>query len=62
MTFLPKKEGIMKDPKKELTRGDFMRGTIGATLGASILGLQWPKGEANAARSSLVSIVRDKNA
>ena len=39
-----------------------MRGTIGVTLGASILGFKWPKGEAEAAGSSLVTIVRDKNA
>jgi hypothetical protein len=51
----------MKDKKPVLTRRDFIRGTIGVTLGASILGLQWPKGEATAAGSSLVTIVRDKN-
>ena len=52
----------MKDKKPVLTRRDFMRGTIGVTLGASILGFKWPKGEAEAAGSSLVTIVRDKNA
>jgi len=52
----------MKDKKPVLTRRDFIRGTIGVTLGASILGLQWPRGEAQAAGSSLVTIVRDKNA
>ena len=52
----------MKDKKPVLTRRDFIRGTIGVTLGASILGFQWPKGEAKAAGSSLVTIVRDKNA
>jgi len=32
------------------------------TLGGSVFGLQWPKGEARAAGLSLVTIVRDKNA
>jgi len=39
-----------------------MRGTIGATIGASILGFNWPIAEAEAARSSLVTVVRDKSA
>ena len=52
----------MKDKKRVITRRDFMRGTIGVTLGASILGVKWPTGEAKAAVSSLVTIVRDKNA
>jgi len=38
-----------------------MRGTIGATIGASVLGFNWPLTEARAARSSLVTVVRDKN-
>ena len=52
----------MKDKKHVLTRRDFIRGTIGATVGASIFGLKWPRGEAKASRSSLVTIVRDKTA
>ena len=52
----------MKDKKPVLTRRDFIRGTIGMTLGASVLGLQWPRGEATATGSSLVTIVRDQNA
>ncbi|MFC1816920.1 DUF362 domain-containing protein [Thermodesulfobacteriota bacterium] len=52
----------MKDKKPVLTRRDFIRGTIGMTLGVSILGFEWPGGEAKAAGSSLVTIVRDKNA
>ena len=52
----------MKDKRPVLTRRDFIRGTIGVTLGASVYGLQWPKGEAQAAGSSVVTIVRDKNA
>ena len=52
----------MKDKRPVLTRRDFIRGTIGVTLGASILGMRWPVSEAKAADSSLVTIVRDKNA
>jgi len=52
----------MKNEKHVLTRRDFIRGTIGATIGASIFGLKWTKAEAKALRSSLVTIVRDKNA
>ena len=52
----------MKEKKPVLTRRDFLRGTIGVTLGASILGFEWPMGQAKAAGSSLVTIVRDKDA
>jgi uncharacterized Fe-S center protein len=52
----------MKDKKRVITRRDFIRGTIGVTLGASVLGITWPKGEATAAGSSLVTVVRDENA
>lgn len=52
----------MKDKKRVITRRDFIRGTIGVTLGASVLGVTWPTGEATAAGSSLVTVVRDKNA
>jgi len=51
----------MKDEKPVLTRRDFIRGTIGAAVGTSILGFKWPKAEAKARPSSLVTIVRDKN-
>jgi len=51
----------MKDKKHVLTRRDFLRGTIGATIGTSVFGFMWPKGEAKASRSSLVTVVRDKN-
>ena len=53
---------MMKDRKSVLTRRDFIRGTIGAAIGASITGLKWPVAEAKTARSSLVTVVRDKNA
>jgi hypothetical protein len=52
----------MKDEKKKLTRRDFIRGTVGATLGASLVGINWSKAKGAAAGSSLVTIVRDKNA
>ena len=52
----------MKDKKPVITRRDFIRGTIGVAIGASILGLNWPMAEAKAARPSLVTVVRDKNA
>ena len=52
----------MKDKMPVLTRRDFIRGTVGITLGASVFGLQWPMGEARATATSLVTVVRDKNA
>ncbi len=52
----------MKAKKHVITRRDFIRGTIGVTMGTSILGLNWPMAEAKAAGSSLVIVVRDKNA
>jgi len=44
-----------------LTRRDFIRGSVGATLAASIATLPWKPESAYAARHSLVSIVRDKD-
>ena len=52
----------MKNEKYVLTRRDFIRGTIGATIGASILGLKWPDAVARERGSSLVTIVRNQNA
>ncbi|UCB48694.1 MAG: DUF362 domain-containing protein [Deltaproteobacteria bacterium] len=52
----------MKDKKPVITRRDFIRGTIAATISTSVLGFKWPEGEAKAARSSLVTLVRDQNA
>jgi hypothetical protein len=52
----------VKDKKPVLTRRDFVRGTIAATLGTSIFGLQWAEAKEKPFRSSLVTIVRDKNA
>ena len=52
----------MKDKNHVITRRDFIRGTIGAAIGTSILGLKIPEGKAKTLRSSLVTVVRDKNA
>ena len=52
----------MKIEKHVLTRRDFIRGTIGAAIGTSILGLKWPEAVAKEPRSSLVVIVREKSA
>lgn len=52
----------MKKKKGALTRRDFIRGTVGVTLGTSLVGLNWAKAKGAAAGSSLVTIVRDKNA
>ena len=51
----------MENKKPVITRRDFIRGTIGVTIGTSVLGLNWPMAEAKAARSSIVTVVRDKN-
>ena len=47
---------------KSLTRRDFIRGTLGATVGASLIGKKWLKAGGKATGSSLVAIVRDKGA
>jgi Domain of unknown function (DUF362) len=52
----------VKKKKGALTRRDFIRGTVGATLGTSLVGLNWSKAKGASAGSSLVTIVRDKNA
>lgn len=51
----------MKNQPKPLTRRDFLRGTVGATLTLSILGVPWLKGNAHASGSSSVVVVRDKD-
>lgn len=50
---------IMKNKKGILTRRDFIRGSVCATLGASALGVSW----ASSAKppSSLVEVIRDKD-
>ena len=47
---------------KPLTRRDFLQGTLGATLGTSIMGTKWLKAGEKAVSPSLVTVVRDKNA
>jgi len=51
----------MEKHQKPLTRRDFLRGTVGATLTVSMLGVPWLKGNAMASRSSSVFVVRDKD-
>ena len=51
----------MENKKKGLTRRDFIRGTVGATLAVSALGVPWAKGSERPGQSSLVTVVRDKN-
>lgn len=50
----------MKNDKWLITRRDFMRGTVGAALGASLLGVERVFGAENNARSSLVTVVRNE--
>ena len=52
----------MTQKGKSLTRRDFLRGTLGATLGASLLGTKFLKADQTTGAASLVTIVRDKNA
>ncbi|NIO04337.1 MAG: DUF362 domain-containing protein [Proteobacteria bacterium] len=51
----------MQDKRRLFTRRDFIRGTIGATLSASLLGARWAGATEEAARSSLVTVVRDQD-
>ncbi len=51
----------MKNHQKPVTRRDFLRGTVGATLTVSMLGVPWLKGNAHASGSSSVFVVRDKD-
>ena len=50
----------MKNKKRLITRRDFMRGTVGAALSASLLDVEWAFGAENKARSSLVTVVRNE--
>lgn len=51
----------MENNPKCLTRRDFIRGTVGATLAVSVMGVPWVDAGAAVGRPSLVYIVRDKN-
>jgi len=53
---------IMTLIKKPLTRRDFIRGTVGTALGATLFKGHWLKGGTAPASTSLVTIVRDQNA
>lgn len=48
--------------KKPLTRRDFIRGTVGTALGATLFKGHWLEGGTSPASTSLVTIVRDQNA
>jgi hypothetical protein len=52
----------MHHKRKALTRRDFLRGTIGATLGASMLGPKFITAGHVPTGASHVTIVRDQNA
>ncbi len=52
----------MHHKRKALTRRDFLRGTIGATLGASMLGPKFTMARRAPAGASQVTIVRDQKA
>ena len=51
----------MENNPKRLTRRDFIRGTVGATLAVSVLGVPWAKVSEAVGPSSIVTVVRDKN-
>ena len=51
----------MTNKKGQITRRDFIRGTIGATLGTSMFGVKWALGGEKDDRASLVTVVRNKN-
>ena len=48
--------------RKPLTRRNFLRGTLGTTLGMSLIDKNWLKAGEKGASPSLVTIVRDKSA
>lgn len=50
----------MGNSPKCLTRRDFIRGTVGATLAVSAMGVPWTGASAAMSRPSLVTVVRDK--
>lgn len=51
----------MQNSQKRLTRRDFIRGTVGATLAASLPGVSWADIRKKAVKPSTVTVVRDKN-
>ena len=51
----------MNENKRHLTRRDFIRGTVGTTLAASVVGIPLADAATNNAEKSLVAVVRDEN-
>lgn len=45
---------------KLLTRRDFIRGTVGASLAASVMDIPWPVSALGAAKKSIVHVVREE--
>ena len=52
----------MQKREKSLTRRDFIQGTVGATLGASLLGSKILKAGGQTTGPSVVTVVRNQNA
>lgn len=52
----------MENKHSVLTRRDFIRGTVGATLGATVLGIPWVQSFGDTSRSSPVILIRDQKA
>ncbi len=52
----------MADDKRGLTRRNFLQGAVGAAVGASVLGTSWLEAGREAQGTSLVTVVRDRNA
>ena len=52
----------MTKKRMPLTRRDFLRGTLGTTIGASVIGPGFLRAGAVASGSSTVTIVRDSGA
>lgn len=52
----------MKNKQCVITKRDFLRGTVGAALGATLVGPEWLKGMETPAGRSSVFIARDRNA
>jgi len=50
----------MKNNKTALTRRDFIRGTVGTTLAASVIGVPWSGRSENIKQTSRVTVVRDE--
>jgi len=51
----------MENKQPGLTRRDFIRGTVGATLAVSVLEVPWAEGSGKVVGPSLVTVARDKN-